>query len=174
MLVNLNNGNTTDPIPYIPCTEPDGEEEADTFDSDIMSKAGDINAASRQLMYIDNNGNVPAKLVLYPGSLGQYNGSFTYRNSIIVFARAIAYYKANGALPDEISTEYKTPVPYMRGDPTGDARVDTRDIAALQRHMLGIETLTGQSSFAADMTNDGKINALDIVQIQAILLGVLT
>lgn len=120
LLVNLDKGDTTSQIPYVPCNETDGEG-AHSLDTSVMSRAGYINAATRQLEYIKNN-NVPAKVVSYPGSFGEYNGQLAYRNCIIAFARVAAYYKANGALPNEVSVEDviepPTPTPTVSSTPT--------------------------------------------------------
>lgn len=57
------------------------------------------------------------------------------------------------------------------GDITGDGNVNSRDIAMLQRAILGTATLTGVYRTAADMNMDSKINSRDIASVQRVILG---
>ncbi len=50
--------------------------------------------------------------------------------------------------------------------------ITTLDILLIQRHILGIQTLTSPyDMIAADVNNDCKINGLDIIQMRKLLLG---
>ena len=52
------------------------------------------------------------------------------------------------------------------GDTTGDAKVNSRDIAALQKHVLGNFKLDSAFFTASDLNNDGNTNSRDIAQLQ--------
>lgn len=58
----------------------------------------------------------------------------------------------------------------ISGDITGDAVVNSRDIAALQKHLLGKNELNGVCLTAGDMNNDSKSNSRDIATLQKILI----
>ena len=49
--------------------------------------------------------------------------------------------------------------------------VSARDLFIIQKHLLGIELLTTEILYAADVTGDGKASAKDLVSIQKLLLG---
>ncbi len=103
-IVNLDKGDTSSALVYIATNEPDGTAN-DTFDSEEMVKAAYVDAATRQLNYTNNN-NVPAKVCAFPSTISpDYEGQFTYHNAVVVFARVLAYYKANGELPEVVSAD---------------------------------------------------------------------
>ena len=59
----------------------------------------------------------------------------------------------------------------IKGDVTGDGAVNSRDIAALQKHIMDSQKLTGAYLLAADVRNDDAINSRDIASVQKTLLG---
>ena len=80
--------------------------------------------------------------------------------------------------PTPTSTPDATPTPgttpggtTLQGDVTGDGNVNSRDIAAMQKHILGTNVLEGELLAAGDMTGDGKINSRDIAALQKKILG---
>ncbi len=67
-----------------------------------------------------------------------------------------------------------TPTPgeeVTEGDVNGDGKVNSRDIAALQKHIVEIEILTGTALKAADVSGDGKVNSRDIAALQKKIAG---
>lgn len=60
----------------------------------------------------------------------------------------------------------------VKGDTSGDGKVNSLDILQVQKDILGVKMLTGNAFQAADTSGDGKINSLDILQIQKDILGI--
>ena len=58
------------------------------------------------------------------------------------------------------------------GDVNGDSKVNSRDVAALQKHILETELLTGDSLAVADVNGDGKINSRDVAELQKRILEI--
>ena len=58
------------------------------------------------------------------------------------------------------------------GDTTGNGKVDSADLLALQRHLLGKVKITDKMQLkAADTTGNGKVDSADLLAIQRELLG---
>ncbi len=60
----------------------------------------------------------------------------------------------------------------VRGDVNGDGTVTILDVTLIQRHLLGIETLSGSSLTAADVDGNGSIDVADVITIQRDILGI--
>lgn len=60
----------------------------------------------------------------------------------------------------------------VRGDNTGDGRVNVLDILNAQRHILGLGSLNGEFKTAADINGNGKIDITDILAMQRDVLGI--
>ena len=72
-----------------------------------------------------------------------------------------------------VSTE-NSPISVVRkGDTNGDGKVTLMDLANVQRHMLGLISLTGNNFVGADTNSDGKISLIDLANIQRHLLGII-
>lgn len=69
-----------------------------------------------------------------------------------------------GAVADELTI-------VVRGDIMGNGKVDSLDIAEVQKHLLYIQVLEGAGFKAADLHSNGVVNSLDISEMQKILLG---
>lgn len=70
-------------------------------------------------------------------------------------------------------TPVPTPTPgtdAIKGDVNGDGKVNSRDIAAVQKHVLDTARLEGKALEAADMNSDGKVNSRDIAALQKKIL----
>lgn len=87
--------------------------------------------------------------------------------------------RANGDFLDGeqefIATGYKVEDNYTvvkKGDCNGDGKVNTADLLAVQKQLLSIEDLTGNSRIAGDTNNDNKINTADLLSIQKYLLNI--
>ena len=59
----------------------------------------------------------------------------------------------------------------VKGDPSGDGRVDTLDLLQIQKYILGQKKLDSAYLTAADTSGDGKVDTLDLLQIQKAILG---
>ncbi|MBQ2662059.1 MAG: family 10 glycosylhydrolase [Clostridia bacterium] len=64
--------------------------------------------------------------------------------------------------------EYKIAV---TGDINCDGKVNSRDVAAIQKHLVDIESLDELKQKAADTKRDGKVNSRDIASLQKLIIG---
>lgn len=68
-----------------------------------------------------------------------------------------------------------TPVVYVptvkKGDPNNDGKINSADLLAIRKHLLGTSKLTGDYEKAADVNNDGKVNSADLLRVRQHLLG---
>ena len=62
----------------------------------------------------------------------------------------------------------------VKGDTSGDGKINALDLLQVQKNILGINTLSGTYKLAGDTSGDGKINALDLLQVQKHILGLST
>ena len=60
----------------------------------------------------------------------------------------------------------------MRGDVNGDGKINGRDLANVQMHILNIKALTGDGFTGGDTNKDGKINGRDLANVQMHILGI--
>ena len=72
-----------------------------------------------------------------------------------------------------VSTENSSASVVRKGDTNGDGKVTLMDLANVQRHMLGLISLTGNNFVGADTNSDGKISLIDLANIQRHLLGII-
>lgn len=59
----------------------------------------------------------------------------------------------------------------IKGDTSGDGKINALDLLQVQKSILGTYTLEGAYKEAADTSKDNKVNALDLLQIQKNILG---
>ena len=59
----------------------------------------------------------------------------------------------------------------VKGDSTCDGRITMEDIIAIQSHILGISTLTGDAFTGADTNSDNVVNGRDLANVNLHLLG---
>ena len=71
-------------------------------------------------------------------------------------------------LPASAATTYKL------GDVDNDTLISAIDLAAVQQHILGKKTLTGEAFKAADVNANGEIEALDLAELKQFILGMKT
>ncbi|MBQ2662058.1 MAG: family 10 glycosylhydrolase [Clostridia bacterium] len=179
-------------VSYINCTAAGGAN-SHTLSSQTISKDGYLYAAEKQLTYIDNNNYRPASYISYPGDSGlKYTGNFGFEYFMRVAVRALNFYNTYDVLPDEVSvmtSEGATPTPppktpeptptpeqtpppgVVLGDINLDGKTNSKDIALLQRHVLGTSLLEGAALVPADLNADGKINSKDISALQRKVLA---
>ena len=74
-------------------------------------------------------------------------------------------------LLDENGNVKDSVVVVVSGDTTGDAVANSRDIAAMQKHVIETKKLEGAFLLASDMKADGTLNSRDIAQLQKKLVG---
>ena len=60
----------------------------------------------------------------------------------------------------------------VKGDSTRDGRITMEDKIAIQSHILGISTLTGDAFTGADTNSDNVVNGRDLANVDLHLLGV--
>ncbi len=63
-------------------------------------------------------------------------------------------------------------VNYKKGDTNGDGKINGRDLANVQMHILGVRSFSGDVLKAFDTNGDGKINGRDLANIQMDILGI--
>lgn len=96
------------------------------------------------------------------------------------FGGSVKITKANGNFlnggTDIIGTGYIVADKYTvvkKGDVNGDGNVNTADLLAVQKKLLGISEISETNKFkAADTNNDGKIDTADLLAIQKKLLNI--
>lgn len=59
----------------------------------------------------------------------------------------------------------------IKGDTSGDGKINALDLLQVQKSILGSYDLTEEQRKSADVSGDGKINALDLLQMQKSILG---
>lgn len=60
----------------------------------------------------------------------------------------------------------------MCGDTNGDGKINGRDLANVQMHILNVKLLTGNNFIGGDTNKDGKINGRDLANVQMHILGI--
>ena len=60
----------------------------------------------------------------------------------------------------------------MCGDTNGDGKINGRDLANVQMHILNIKALTGDGFTGGDTNKDGNINGRDLANVQMHILGI--
>lgn len=77
--------------------------------------------------------------------------------------------------PGEIDSAQNSKIPAVKttmGDINGDGTVTVADLIRLQRHILGLEVLSGQNQLAADLNGDKKLDVKDVVLLQRAILDI--
>ena len=75
-------------------------------------------------------------------------------------------YKVNLVIDGEVKQSLTIAV---TGDVTGDGKVNSRDIASLQRHVTEVPLLGGAALLAGDRNSDNDINSRDLARVQRIV-----
>ena len=70
-----------------------------------------------------------------------------------------------------VDTSGKTPA-VICGDTNDDGKINGRDLANVQMHILGVKLLSGNGFSGGDTNGDGKINGRDLANVQMHILGV--
>ena len=69
------------------------------------------------------------------------------------------------------STSESTYTITVKGDPSGDGKINALDLLQVQKYIIGEKKLDSIYFRAADVSGDSKVNALDLLQIQKGILG---
>lgn len=77
-----------------------------------------------------------------------------------------------GAAPETGSSGSAAPLPSSAGDVNGDGKINVLDVLKIQRHILGLETLSGSAATAGDVNGNGKLDVLDVLLLQKKILGI--
>lgn len=68
-------------------------------------------------------------------------------------------------------SEDKTYTLIIKGDTSGDGKINVLDLVQIQKSILNMSKLNDSQIQGADVSGDGKINVLDLVKIQKDILG---
>lgn len=60
----------------------------------------------------------------------------------------------------------------VKGDNSGDGKLNIMDVMKVQRHILGLEVLTGAYEKASDINGNGKIDVMDLLKMQRDILNI--
>lgn len=74
---------------------------------------------------------------------------------------------------DIISVDDKVFQIAVYGDTTGDGILNSKDLLAIQKYILGLKKLDDVYIIASDATKDGNINSKDLLRIQKSILGLI-
>lgn len=126
-----------------------------TVSVSVPSGAAYVGAASYQL----NKGNNTVRLTV------KAQTGYTRDYIIDVFAdRACTLYIDSSGNPIEPDV--------MCGDTNGDGKINGRDLANVQMHILNVKLLTGNNFIGGDTNKDGIINGRDLANVQMHILGI--
>jgi endoglucanase len=97
----------------------------------------------------------------------------------VLWDSSIHYSRAKAEIKDtalaEFFLQYNPATPTINlGDINNDDSIDALDFAALKKHLLGAELLTGDALKAADIDKSGTVDALDFAQLKMVLLKTIT
>lgn len=81
--------------------------------------------------------------------------------------------KVNGKVStgDRLSVDNKVYEIIVYGDSTGDGIINTKDLLAIQKYILGVKEFSNAFKISSDANKDGIINTKDLLRIQKAILG---
>jgi chitodextrinase len=103
------------------------------------------------------------------GTTSQTTYSDTGLSPSTTYTYTVAAYDAAGNVSKQSTPASVTALSALKGDVTGDAKVDILDIRACVNHILGIQNWGA----AADVNQDGVVNVSDVQEIVNIILKIL-
>ena len=112
------------------------------------------------------------KVTVLQKNAGQANG---FNWDKIVTLEGLEGYMANTYLryEDNNNGDNNNTSDVKKGDANGDGVINSGDLLAIQKHLLGVKIITDPARInAADANGDGVINSGDLLKIQKYLLGV--
>jgi hypothetical protein len=106
---------------------------------------------------------VTVKATTSDGTLNKTSYTFTKNGSFTFVATDAA---GNKATKEVTITNI-----VVKGDVTGDGKVNVLDLLKSQKYMFGEIKFTEYEVLSADVTGDGKVNVLDLLKIQKYMFG---
>ncbi|PYG87806.1 endoglucanase [Ruminiclostridium sufflavum DSM 19573] len=117
--------------------------------------------------YTQNGSSVVITNADYNGRIAANGGSISLGFNASGSGEKPTAFKVNGSLA--AGSAAGPEIKY--GDVDQDGSISSLDFAAVKKHLLGIEILTGDKFTAADVDGDKSITALDLGYIKKLLLG---
>lgn len=59
----------------------------------------------------------------------------------------------------------------VKGDNSGDGSCNSLDLLLIQKHIVGLSSLSGSNFSGSDINGDGKVNSLDLLFVQRYIVG---
>ena len=60
----------------------------------------------------------------------------------------------------------------IKGDNSGDGKCNSLDLLKIQKHIVGVSSLSGAYFTASDINGDGKVNSLDLLYVQKYIVKI--
>lgn len=117
---------------------------------------------------IQTDGTLNASRTAVTQDVGNYDYANNYAYISAAYVNVV--YKGTDGYPSVPDSGGGTT--YKKGDVNGDGKISTMDYVRIKNHILGIETLSGDSAKAGDVNDDGKISAMDYVLVKNHILGI--
>ena len=147
-----NKGTATAKVDWIDKTAPTAEIAYSTREETEQEVVVTLTNASEEITVTNNNGSLEHRFT--------ENGEFTFE-----FVDKAGNKGTATAKVDWIKEKFKI------GDLDGDNKITGNDLAKLQKHLINIKKLTGNSLKAADVDGDGRVTGNDLARIQKALIG---
>ena len=109
-----------------------------------------------------NISDIKGKIQSQGGTVNVYSGNNEVNDGLIGTGMIVKVTSSTGTVDFSV---------VVKGDPSGDGKVNALDLLQIQKYILGQKSLTGAYLQAADTSGDGKSNALDLLQVQKNILG---
>jgi len=133
--------------------------------SGITSQVYLINNTDKYISGIWLNSDVSAfKTGFANGTVRVYDGGTEVTSGRMKTGMKIEAYDVDGNL----LTVYSAAV---TGDVNGDGSVSISDLVQVNRHLLGLQTITGAGLKASDVNNSATVTISDLVKLNRVLLG---
>jgi hypothetical protein len=152
--------------------------ESDTVNSTGSSAVTEWSSADTSVATVDSNGTITG--------VGEGTTTVTAKDANGNTAKVTVKVTATTtSAPDDTTTTETTTsatdsttsssdVDNVWGDANVDGSVKANDLLLLKKHILGIQTLTGQGLANCDVNHDDNIKANDLLKLKKYILGLIT